>query len=153
MSYSGDPSTSGLDAVRFWAQDTGTTGLLSDGEVEYLIAYSGLDPVGEPIEVAAIVADRIAAKYAGEVSINSDGVSYSGDQLQQKYGALAKELRQTHARISSMASYPFVGGLQRGRNFGVGMHDNPGGYDQTLNPSGDDRLAAAVDPLTGKVGG
>lgn len=152
MSYSGDPATSGLDAVRFWAQDTGATGLLSDTEVEYLITYSGLEPDGEPIEIAAMVADRIAAKYAGEVSINSDGVSYSGDQLQQKYSALAKELRQTHSRIASMGSYPYIGGLHASRNFGVGMHDNPGGHNQVLAPSGDDRLAANIDPLTGRIG-
>jgi hypothetical protein len=150
MTYSGDPADSGLNAVRFWAQDTGDPPLLADAEIEYLSNFTGLDIVGEPVELAAVVADRIAAKYAGEVSISSDGVTYSGDQLQTKYNAVAKELRNTHSRVLIAGAYPFVGGLQRSRNFGVGMHDTPRGAHQVLEQSGDDQLGENIDDLTGR---
>lgn len=158
MSYSGDPSSSGLDAVRFWAQDTGATGLLGDSEISYLISFTGLEPTIAPIEIAAIVADRIASKYAGEVSINSDGVSYSGDQLQTKYSELAKELRKTARTISGQASTPYVSGLGFGRQFGVGMSDNPEGSRQGLQQgwglSGDTDWESDWHPtVDGGVGG
>lgn len=133
MAYSGDPSSSGLDAVRFWCQDTGVTPLLSDTEISYVISFLGLNPVTAPIESAAACADRIAAKYAGMVSINADGVSYSGDQLMLKYANLGKELRDTSRRISGEGATPFIGGQSTvGPNFGLGMHDNPEAYSQTL---------------------
>lgn len=160
MSYSGDPANSGVDAVRFWAQDTGTTGLLNDEEIEYLITFSGLDPVSSPLDIAALAADRIAAKYAGEVSISADGVSYSGDQLYLKYVTLAKELRQSARQMAGWNAQPFVGGLRWGRNLGVGMHDNPTGSrqilrrpdDEYLQGSSDYDLQENIDPLTGRVG-
>jgi hypothetical protein len=153
MSYSGDPSSSGLDAVRFWAQDTGNPGLLSDNEIEYLIAFSGLDPDLTPVDIAALAADRIAAKYAGMVSINADGVSYSGDQLYQKYQALAKELRQSAKTMQGWNAVPFAGASPLGMQFAVGMHDNPQAALQTqyLDPYGDDELQTVVNTDTGKV--
>lgn len=132
MTYSGNPAASGLDAVRFWAQDTGATGLLSDGEITYLIAFTRQDPVVAPIEIAAVVADRIASKYAGEVTISSDGVNYSGEQLQQKYATLAIELRKQAIRLNGLGATPFVGNLGVDANFGIGMDDNPEGYAQSL---------------------
>lgn len=152
MAYSGDPSTSGNDAVRFWAQDTDDPQLLNDAEIDYLSAYTGLDPEIYPIDVAALAADRIAAKYAGLVSINADGVSYSGDQLGQKYQALAKELRQTARTRAGEGGSPYVGNWATGRQFGVGMHDNPQATTQSWELTGDDKLAALVDPGTGRVG-
>src|SRR3954469_2534047 len=152
MSYSGDPSSSGIDAVRFWAQDTGVPELLGDAEIDCLCAYSGLDPDRNPIDIAALAADRIAAKFAGSVSISADGVNYSGDQLYQKYQTLAKELRQTARDQSGQGAVPFIGGQQTGRQFGVGMHDNPQATTQAYQLTGDELLAATVDPDTGKVG-
>jgi hypothetical protein len=152
MSYGGDPSGSETDAVRFWAQDTGTTELLNDAEYDYLIAYSGLDPNTDPVEIAALAADRIAAKYAGDVSISADGVSYSGDQLYQKFQALAKELRHTARERSGWNAAPFVGGLGRGRQFAIAMHDHPGAPSQPGPETTEDRLDALVDYDTGKVG-
>jgi hypothetical protein len=125
MAYSGDPTSSPLDAIRFWAQDTGASPLLNDAEIDYLTDFAGVDPEENPIDAAALVADRIAAKYVGDVNINADGVSYSGDQLQSRYSALAKELRRQAGRSSGRESVPYVGGLQDGRQFGIRMHDNP----------------------------
>jgi hypothetical protein len=138
MAYDGDPSASPIDAVRFWAQDTGDPPLLSDDEIDYLITFLD-DPEVSPITVAAFVCDRIAAKYVGQVSISADGVSYSGDQLMQRYTTLAAELRKTLKRTNEHFAPPYVGGVLYGERalagvrqpvFGVGMFDNPEGSTQ-----------------------
>lgn len=152
MGYGGDPSASGIDAVRFWAQDTGSPELLSDAEYDYLIDFTGLDPDQDPLDIAAYAADRIAAKFAGEVSISADGVNYSGDQLYAKYQALAKELRQTARDRTGQGARPFVGGLGRGRQFALAMHDHPGAPTQPGPETSEDQLADLVDVDTGKVG-
>jgi hypothetical protein len=142
VSYSGDPGASGIDAIRFWVQDTGTPELLTDDELEYLVTFSGLDPEVSPIDIAAIAAERIGAKYAGRVSINADGVSYSGEALQQKYALLATSLRKQAARTQGESGVPFIGGLGAGRNFGVAMHDNPeGSYQREPAEAWDERVA------------
>jgi hypothetical protein len=142
VSYSGDPSASGIDAIRFWVQDTGAPELLTDDELEYLVAFSGLDPEVSPIDIAAIAAERIAAKYAGYVTISADGVSYSGEGLQQKYNQLAVSLRKQAARTQAESGVPFIGGLGGGRNFGVAMHDNPeGSYQREPVQVWDERVA------------
>lgn len=141
MPYSGDPAASDIDAVRFWAQDTGNPPLLTDAEINYLIAFAGGDEgvTVSPVLVAAYACDRIASKYVGWVNINADGVSYSGDQLQQRYNALAAELRKSEKRLQEAGAFPFVGGIAidtapipgvKEPNFGIGMDDNPEGYPQ-----------------------
>jgi hypothetical protein len=141
MPYSGDPSDSEIDAVRFWAQDTGTPPLLTDAEIQYVIDFYANDPdiVTSPVLVAAVCCDRIASKYVGWVNISADGVSYSGDQLQQRYSTLAAELRKTEKQLLASGAAPYVGGVLVGQypdpavqepNFGIGMNDNPEGYPQ-----------------------
>jgi hypothetical protein len=143
MPYSGDPSDSELDAVRFWAQDTGATPFLSDPEITYVISFYENDSSGNttvsPVLIAAACCDMIAAKYVGWVNINADGVSYSGDQLQQRYNALAAELRKTEKRLTEAGAFPYVGGILANEgpppgvdppNFGVGMNDNPEAFRQ-----------------------
>jgi hypothetical protein len=143
MPYSGDPATSPIDEVRFWAQDTGTPPLLSDPEITYLINYYVVDfPDGQasPLLVAALAADRIAAKYVGFVNISADGVNYSGDQLQQRWSALAKSLRESEKTLRVAGAGPYVGGILRNQapppgveppEFGIGMNDNPEAMDQS----------------------
>lgn len=152
MSYSGDPSSSVIDAIRFWAQDTGTPELLNDNEIDYLVEFAGVDADEDPLDAAALVAERIAAKFAGEVSVTSDGVSYSGQELQQRYATLAGALRKQAIRTSGRGPVPFIGGLHRHRQFGVGMHDNPQGQSQTYRPTAEDDLWRSVpdsDPFAG----
>jgi hypothetical protein len=143
MPYSGDPATSPIDEVRFWAQDTGTPPLLSDPEITSLINYYVVDfPDGQasPLLVAALAADRIAAKYVGFVNISADGVNYSGDQLQQRWSALAKSLRESEKTLRVAGAGPYVGGILRNQapppgveppEFGIGMNDNPEAMDQS----------------------
>lgn len=138
MPYSGDPSASEIDAVRFWAQDTGNPPLLSDAEIQYVIDFAesslGDGVTVSPVLIASYVCDHIAGKYVGWVSITADGVSYSGDQLQQRYNALADQLRKSEKRLTEAGAAPYVGGILTGEfpppgvdapNFGIGMDDNP----------------------------
>lgn len=157
MPYSGDPSASDIDAVRFFAQDTGTAPLLSDPEVQYLIDLAGVDATVAPRFIAAQAAELIAARYAGEVSITADGVTYSGDQLQTKYTQLAQNLRDAERRERVNGAFPYVGGVLRGEppspavlppNFGIGMDDNPQAGYQAHGFDGD---PDAYEP-TGQVG-
>lgn len=157
MPYSGDPSASAVDAVRFWVQDTGKPPLLSDTEIEYLIAFSGVDAAGAPIQVAVLAANQIAAKYAGEVSISADGVNYSGDQLAQKYTALASQLRNADNQRRAYGAAPYVGGILTGEappwgtnppQFGIGKDDNPEVGYQGYGWNGDD----GAHENTGQVG-
>jgi hypothetical protein len=145
MPYDGDPAGSEVNAVRFWAQDTGAIPLLTDDEIDYLISYVN-DDQASPVYIAALAADRIASKYVGQVAINADGVSYSGDQLQQRYGALATELRRTARRQTERFAAPYVGGVKMGEaalagvrepQFGIGMFDNPEGGNQEFGYLGE----------------
>lgn len=133
-SYSGDPSTTPTDAVRFWLQDTDVTNaLLQDQEIQYIITQ--LTPLNgaDPVIVASYCATIIAGRYAGEVAITADGVTYSGEQLQDKYTALSTALLNQYNQLRALSGAPFVGGIERGewpdpnlrpKNFGVGMDDN-----------------------------
>lgn len=146
MTYSGDPSTSALDAVRFWAQDVGSAPLLNDNEITYLIAFAGVDPTESPQLAAAIACERIASKYVGEVAISADGVSYSGQDLYNKYSQLAKDLRSSELISLAEGAHPYVGGITVGEipdgtvrqpNFGIGWTDNPEAGDQAYGNSGE----------------
>ena len=96
---------------------------------------------------AAYCADRIADGFAGEVSINADGVSISAEQLQDKYRAMAVSLRNTYAALGGVGAGPFAGGSTIGehvwgarpRTFGLGAHDNPraGRQDESYHPDGE----------------
>jgi hypothetical protein len=133
MPYQGDPSGNPIDAVRYELGDTGTPELLNDSEIQYEITRQAPLNGADPLLVAASCAESIASRYAGEVSITSDGVSYSGDQLQQKYTALAQALRQRYDYNRGQNVTPVAGGIGmmpdclpgvRPGNFNLGMTDN-----------------------------
>lgn len=134
-SYSGDPSTTMMDAVRFWAQDTDTSfWLLTDTEYGYLIDFVTLTTNDDPIWIASVACTVIAAKFTREVSVNADGVSVDVGSLQQKYRELAMTLRdaydETHGNleIPSNTIYAHTNGANDPSIppllFGVGMNDN-----------------------------
>lgn len=140
FSYADHPLTSQTDEVRFLIHDTDeATALLSDEEIAYIIGRQA-SVYDDMLMAAALCAEIIAGRYAGEVSISSDGVSYSGDQLQQKYRGLAEALRTTYKSLSAVGGAPSAGGISRYEHpdrtvrplsFGKGMHDNlwAGGQD------------------------
>lgn len=133
FSYSGDPATSDLDEVRLLVHDVDEAApLLSDEEVTWVLARQST-VYDEPLMAAAICAEIIAARYAGEISITADGVSISGDQLQTKWAALAASLRATYKALAAAGGAPYAGGVERGERrqrgvrplaFGKAMHDN-----------------------------
>lgn len=158
FSYSGDPADSDLDEVRFLLGDTATPSLLTDEEIEYLIAklettYSDMTAV------ASYGAEAIATRYAGEVTISADGVSYSGEQLQDKYCKLASDLRAQYERLQARGAEAYAGGTNVWDlwprdvvplNFGIGMHDNIRAGNQRYGYLGDlyvlDELSD-IDPV------
>ena len=138
FSYTGTPSDSDIDAIRFYIQDTvSTDALLSDEEIQFLID-NWLSATGSIIYVASVAAESIASKFAREVSYSADGVSVSGDQLQQKYLTLATSLRDLN-KVFGSADGPSAGGMLFGEypddtikplNFAIGMNDNRFGGQQ-----------------------
>lgn len=135
-SYSGDPSESALDEVRFYCQDTDSNDqLITDEEIQFLIDQ--WTPVNESnLYVAAVACEVIASKFAREVSYSADGVSVGTNELQQKYESLALSLRDQYKAMTSVVGDPSVGGILYGENYdnsikplvwAKGMHDNPRG--------------------------
>ena len=131
--YSGDPTTSLADAVRFYVQDTNTSDqLLADEEIQFLIDQ-WYEKYNSAIFVAAVAAETIASKFAREVSVSTDGVSVGTQELQSKYTDLARQLRSQY-RMEQLAGgaaesfgnnfgEEFDAGIKP-LSFGVGLWDN-----------------------------
>lgn len=140
FSYTGDPSSRNLDAIRFYIGDTDESDyFLYDGEIEFLLA-TWLDKTNSLLYVASLAADAIAAKLAREVSYSADGVSVSTDQLQTKFQTLAEQLREQYKKEVSIGAAVFFTSdfwemnydpAIKPLSFGIGMHDNPEGGPQT----------------------
>ncbi len=130
--YSGDPSSSDKDEVRFLVGDTDTSDqLVSDEEINYALAV-WLDLYGTKYWVAAVVAENIAGKFTRETSYSADGVSVNLSELQNKFVERARQLRAAHHSLL-IGGIPDVGGISpyeqldfmtKPLDFGTGMHDN-----------------------------
>lgn len=130
--YSGIPSTSSLDEVRFLVGDTDATDqLLQDEELQFLLD-KWLTIHGSTFYVAAIACETIAAKFAREATYSADGVSVSLSELQAKFKTQAETLRAQHRELLVGGS-PDVGGISPYEEtdhsiapfiFGTGMNDN-----------------------------
>lgn len=94
MPYSGDPSTSNADQVRFYAGDTDTTEeLLTDSEIEFALVQEGA-----AIPAAALCLEVLSRKYARQASYSEAGVS---EQLAQRSEAFADRARELRAETAS----------------------------------------------------
>ena len=132
MSYSGDPSFSDVDAIRFLVGDTNSDDeLLSDSEIEWLLDQ-WLTRYDSVTYVAAVAAETIAGKFAREVTVSADGVSVGSSELQSKFEQLATSLRDQY-KAEIVAGAPDAGGVLWGEtydttikplSFSKGMHDN-----------------------------
>jgi len=142
MAYSGDPTSSRQDEVRFLLQDIGDQPLLTDDEIDYVdtLLRASFD---DALMTAAFCADIVAGRYASEVSISADGVSIATNELADRYRALAASLRATYRSLRGLAGVPLVGGIDafsradpsvRPLMFGVGMTDNDRAGTQFGNP-------------------
>lgn len=135
-SYTGDPTSSRRDELRFWLSDTDESlPLLSDIECDYILDRY-YDATGSIVYTASVAAEILAGKFATEVSISADGVSVSTSELQERFDKLAASLRDQAKSIGgvddpgivgpvltaiwSVASNPAVPPLM----FGTGMNDN-----------------------------
>lgn len=128
----GTPTFGDVDVVRTLLQDTDPRmPLIEDAVIQWHLD-EWMPRYDSPYMVAAQVAERIAAKFAGVVTVSGDGVSVAGSDLQSKYTALATELRATHKEatiggevdISNLMWDPTIDWSIAPLSFGVGMHDN-----------------------------
>lgn len=127
-----DPSSSLMEAVRFYSQDVlPDDAFLTDEEISFVIAeWSNI--TDNAIYLAAACCDTISAKFARELSYSADGVSVGANELQEKYSRLAESLREQYKSID-VGDGPDVGGIINGETFdpdikslswSKGMHDN-----------------------------
>lgn len=104
--YSGDPSDSTRDAVRFLIGDTDTTDqLISNEEIDYMLTEHGTVS-----RAASESARSIAAKFARLMNRSIGGLSADFSQKYQHYMELAESL------ISNDEAYPvspFISGFKR----------------------------------------
>lgn len=139
FTYSGDPSESDLNAVRFLIGDTEPDEpLLQDEEIIYL--NSQWSQSHSVYWAASMAAEAIAARFAREVAVHSDSQNVSTTELQQKYQTLAIQLRMQHQQMMA-GGYVDAGGLLKNEfkdpnvkslAFGRGMHDDPEAGQQDL---------------------
>jgi len=133
-SYSGDPSTSLRDQVRFWTQDTDADfWILTDWEYDYLIEYTFQNTNDHPIWIASVACTVIASKFAREVSVSADGVNVDVGSLQRKYLDLASSLREAYDEEHGDMDLPTASVPMGDQTydpsippllFGIGMSDN-----------------------------
>ena len=132
-SYSGDPSSSDRDALRFLVGDTDTSDQqLSNEELAYLLTEHGA------VRPAGIAACRaMIGKYARLVDQSTGSIRISYSQRIKHYQFLLGEIRR--GRLVA----PYAGGIsvsdaetvnedtdRAAPTFSVGMHDNPTDYDE-----------------------
>lgn len=99
--YSGDPSSSDVDLVRFLLGDTDVADArLQDGEIAYL-----LDTWAHPMLAAAEGAQVLANTAAHWMSYSADGTSMTLDQLQAKYSLMSDQLRAMYRRNNRAAPW------------------------------------------------
>lgn len=103
--YSGDPTNSNRDAVRFLIGDTNAADpLVTDGEILYL-----LGEFGAATSAAAAACRAIAAKFSRQADKTVGDLSISASQRAKAFGARADELDS--AVSASLAPIPVVGGV------------------------------------------
>lgn len=144
-SYSGDPSNSDLDQVRFYVQDTDSTvRLLADAEINFLVGVWKPLYNNSLIYVASVAAGQVAAKFAGVVRVNADGVAVDLTNLSPAYTALAEQLRRLYELEQSdvevdVTNLMWGGDVDLGLaplRFGIGDMDNPAAGQQDYGGEG-----------------
>lgn len=144
MPYSGNPSSSAADQVRFLIGDTNNAALqLSDAEIAHLLANAG----GSAAWAAPEAAEAVAAKYAHRAS-------YSAGRTSRALAGLADALRKVAAQLRRQAAqYAVPVNTAQNRDvdttdaanealkqpqFSLGQFDNPEVVRPALTPLGDE---------------
>lgn len=92
--YTGDPSFSPKDTLRFYLQDTTAPMLLTDGEIEFAYTLQG-NSIARTLEA---LINTLIARFAGKPQEESlEGLSVT-------YGDIASKYRALKADYASMAS-------------------------------------------------
>lgn len=139
-SYSGNPASSNLDAVRFLVGDTDTNDqLLSNEEINYMVLTHG-----NVRRAASESARAIAAKFARLMNRSIGGLAADFSAKYRQYLELADNLLEKD-ELSPVS--PFISGFSRSAKeaeeldtdrettFGrKGQHDNPRAYPGDESP-------------------
>lgn len=122
-SYSGDPTTSKRDAVRFKIGDVvPSDALLTDAEIDFCVESEG------SINEAAIAAAKaLVAKFARQVAVSEDKVSKALQQRVEHFRQLVVSLTANrHKRTLGI----YAGGISQVERqksaFTRDMHESPG---------------------------
>lgn len=104
--YSGDPSTSSKDGVRFLVGDTDSNDpQLQDAEILFLISqYTNI------WKSAAYAARSIASKYARQISKAVGDLKLEYQQRQTAYTEMSRDFLKQAATRTSL---PFAGGISK----------------------------------------
>ena len=110
-SYSGDPSSSAMDEVRFLIGDTDASSqMMSNEEIAYLVTVSPDGGTRYSNYPAAISACRsLAAKYAKQIDKTVGSLSISYSQKHTQYLSLAAELQKANT-TNIVPGVPLLGG-------------------------------------------
>lgn len=134
--YSGDPSSTNRDAVRFLIGDTDNTAqLLTDEEIAFLLTQEG-----SSTSAAARACRSLAARFAYLIDQSVGDLSISYSQRYKQFSELAAQLEST---AGSRVGIPYAGGISQSDKDSresdtdrllpssrVGIHDYPGLSDQ-----------------------
>ncbi len=144
FTYETNLSLSTRDQVRFLVGDTDPTEFfLHDDEIAWLVTQ--WSSKGSIYYSAAMAAEAIAAKFAREVTTNSDSQTVATSELQQKYLDLAARLMRQHETLLTGGEVD-MGGVNTGEQpdptvtspaFGTGMHDYIEAGNQDRGDAGD----------------
>lgn len=105
FSYSGDPSDSNRDEVRFLIQDTDSSDpLFQDAEIDFLITDEG-----SPLKAAMRGAETLMAKFSGLCDENVGRVRVAFGQKSEAYMRLCAKFRR---RLAIRDAEPFAGALR-----------------------------------------
>lgn len=117
--YSGNPSDSDLDTVRWLVGDTDDTNqIVQDEEIEHELAEQK-----NVYAAASTVCEAIAAKFAGDVDFDYGHIAENASQAREAYEARAERLR-TIASSLMAPGFRFTGNPDGDTLFTLGMHDN-----------------------------
>jgi hypothetical protein len=134
--YSGDPSASLRDTVRFLIGDTDPADpLISDEEIGY-----ALTKFAKPELAGAIALRSLAAKWARIGTSAVGELSVDKRTSVQEFVARANELDPARLTMLSSFPVPISGTTDRTASFKKGMNDIPGG-------PGDDFDTVPFNPL------
>jgi hypothetical protein len=130
FTYTGNPLTSNLDAVRLEIGDTQASQFeLADEEIQYALTKEGT-----VVKAAARCCDMLSAKYAKKESMRAGSVQADKTSISTKYRQMAKQLRARGVRAASFV-IPSISKSTKESNesdtdaprpaFKRGIHSNP----------------------------